>query len=87
MSVAGTIHMFIVESSPTNDALGAVNGLAQTTATLIRTFAPWAATSLFSLSLERQLAGGNFVYTVLGLVALGGAASAFALLPRRLHHD
>ncbi|KAL1669217.1 major facilitator superfamily domain-containing protein [Schizophyllum commune] len=83
----GTIHMFIVESSPTNDALGAVNGLAQTTATLIRTFAPWAATSLFSLSLERQLAGGNFVYIVLGLVALGGAASAFALLPRRLHHD
>ncbi|KAL1728370.1 major facilitator superfamily domain-containing protein [Schizophyllum commune] len=83
----GTIHMFIVESSPTNDALGAVNGLAQTTATLIRTFAPWAATSLFSLSLERQLAGGNFVYIILGLVALGGAASAFALLPRRLHHD
>ncbi|KAL1686403.1 major facilitator superfamily domain-containing protein [Schizophyllum commune] len=83
----GTIHMFIVESSPTSDALGAVNGLAQTTATLIRTFAPWAATSLFSLSLERQLAGGNFVYIVLGLVALGGAASAFALLPRRLHHD
>uniref|UniRef100_D8PVH9 Major facilitator superfamily (MFS) profile domain-containing protein n=1 Tax=Schizophyllum commune (strain H4-8 / FGSC 9210) TaxID=578458 RepID=D8PVH9_SCHCM len=83
----GTIHMFIVESSPTNDALGAVNGLAQTTATLIRTFAPWAATSLFSLSLERQLAGGNLVYIILGFVALGGAASAFVLLPRRLHHD
>ncbi|KAL1744530.1 major facilitator superfamily domain-containing protein [Schizophyllum fasciatum] len=82
----GTIHIFIVDSSPSSDALGAVNGLAQTTATLIRTFAPWAATSLFSLSLEHQLAGGNFVYITLGLVALTGAFNCVSLLPRRLHN-
>ena len=51
------------------------NGLAQTTASIVRAIAPAAASSLFSLSLENQLAGGTMVYwilcagVVLGLVA------------------
>lgn len=83
----GTIHMFIVDSSPSSNALGAVNGIAQTAGTLIRTFSPWVATSLFSLSVDRQLVGGKLVYILLGCAAVCAVYTSVTLLPRRLRSE
>ncbi|KAI4524850.1 MFS general substrate transporter [Schizophyllum commune Loenen D] len=65
----GTIYMFVVDSAPTSNSMGAVNGLAQASSTLVRTFAPWISTSLLSLSLQKNLLGGRFIYLFVICVA------------------
>lgn len=78
------IHMFIVDSAPTKASLGATNGLAQMLGCAVRSVAPAMASSLFSVSLERQLAGGYLVYYILIGLALMGVRTSF-LLPAQLH--
>jgi hypothetical protein len=63
--------MFITASAPTNTVLGAINGLGQTSASAARAVGPALATSLFAVSKERDLLGGNAVYVV--LIMLAGA--------------
>jgi hypothetical protein len=63
--------MFITASAPTNAVLGAINGLSQTSVSTARAVGPALATSLFALSKERDLLGGNAVYVV--LIMLTGA--------------
>ncbi|KAG1906453.1 major facilitator superfamily domain-containing protein [Suillus fuscotomentosus] len=46
----GTIYMFITASAPTNNVLGAINGLGQTSAAVARAIGPALATSLFAVS-------------------------------------
>jgi hypothetical protein len=63
--------MFITASAPTNTILGAINGLGQTSASTARAVGPALATSLFAMSKERNLLGGNAVYVI--LIMLAGA--------------
>ncbi|KIY50327.1 MFS general substrate transporter [Fistulina hepatica ATCC 64428] len=82
-----TCHMYVVDSASGPAALGTTNGIAQMLATGVRTFAPWIASSLFSISLEHRLAGGYLVYLVL-LVPCLVQVKYNLLLPARLqnHH-
>ncbi|KZT38806.1 MFS general substrate transporter [Sistotremastrum suecicum HHB10207 ss-3] len=72
----GCIFILIMSSAPSSSALGATNGLAQTTASIARAIGPESATSLFAISVEKDLLGGRLVYVVLlVLVGLGLVAS------------
>ncbi|KAG1785988.1 major facilitator superfamily domain-containing protein [Suillus plorans] len=68
----GVIFMFITASAPTNNVLGAINGLGQTSASVARVVGPTLATSLFAVSKEHNLLGGNAVYVI--LIVLGGGS-------------
>jgi hypothetical protein len=72
--------MFVTTSSPTQDSLGAVNGLARTATSIMRAIGPAAATSFFAVSVERNILGGNLVYFVLILLTIVAFAAA-PLLP------
>ncbi|KAI0775009.1 MFS general substrate transporter [Trametes elegans] len=86
MTWAGCIFIYISDAAPNQKALGVTNGLAQTTASTVRAVAPSLASSLFSLSLERRLAGGTMVYWVLiGITLLGLVASRW--LPATAHAE
>lgn len=56
--------MYVVTSGP-KSSRGAVNGLSQTTASIARAIGPALATSLFSLSVEKNILGGYAVYALL----------------------
>jgi MFS family permease len=67
---SGAIQVLITESAPSQSSLGAVNGLAQAVGSVARALAPSVASSLFTISLQRNWAGGNAVYYILmGIVA------------------
>ena len=74
------IQMIIVEHTP-KESLGAANGLAQAVSSGLRGVAPSVASSLFSISLERRLLGGHFVFYFLIAVALAGL-HVLSLLPK-----
>jgi len=79
----GSIQIIIVDSAPSRASLGATNGLAQALGSIARSIGPSVASSLFSISLERDLAGGNMVYFVLmGCTLL--ALRLTLLLPQKL---
>ena len=65
------IQIIIVGNTP-KESLGAANGLAQAVASGLRGVAPSVAFSPFSISLERRLLGGPFVFYFLITVALTG---------------
>lgn len=70
--------MIVVESVPPGGPMGTANGLAQMASSGSRTIAPTLATSLFALSLQRNLAGGNLVYYIfLGLTLVGIYGTSF----------
>ncbi|KAJ7217117.1 major facilitator superfamily domain-containing protein [Mycena pura] len=59
----GAIFMFLTASAPKNSR-GTVNGLGQTSVSVARAIGPALSTSLFSLSVERNLLGGQAIYAV-----------------------
>ena len=64
--------MYISSAAPDKRLLGAMNGLAQTVASIQRAIGPAAAGSLFAFSVTNNILGGNFVYFVFFmLVGLG----------------
>jgi hypothetical protein len=63
--------MFITASAPSNNVLGAINGLGQTSASIARTVGPALSTSLFAFSKEHNVLNGNAVYVVLIMLAVG----------------
>ncbi|KAG1822959.1 major facilitator superfamily domain-containing protein [Suillus subaureus] len=67
----GTIFLFITASAPTNSVLGAINGLGQTSAAVARAVGPALTTSLFAVSKEHNLLGGNAVFVILIMLAGG----------------
>ncbi|GLB44785.1 putative major facilitator superfamily protein [Lyophyllum shimeji] len=79
----GSIQIIIVDSAPSRASLGATNGLAQALGCFARSVGPAVASSLFSLSLERNLAGGKMVYFVLLGCTLLALRLTF-LLPQKL---
>ncbi|KAF7986457.1 hypothetical protein HWV62_31231 [Athelia sp. TMB] len=77
----GCIFILVNEGAP-RAALGALNGLAQTVASLMRAVAPSTASSLFSASLERTIISGDLVYIVLLVITiLGVGASTYIPKP------
>jgi MFS family permease len=75
--------IYVRSAAPNKRSLGATNGLAQTSISVVRAIGPAASTSLFSLSLEKNILGGWFVYVVL-VVLSAGALFASAWLPTKL---
>ncbi|KAF9009942.1 major facilitator superfamily multidrug-resistance, DHA1 sub-family [Cyathus striatus] len=67
----GGIQILVVERTPSK-ALGSLNGLVQMAGCVTKSIAPSVATSLFSISLEKHIAGGHMVYYVLlAVIVLG----------------
>ncbi|KAH9919880.1 MFS general substrate transporter [Amylocystis lapponica] len=84
----GSIFVYITASSPNKASLGSVNGMAQTTVSIMRAVGPAVANSLFSLSIDsnHHYMGGLFVYLVLCCLvccALYGGS----LLPAKVWDD
>lgn len=75
--------MFITASAPNKRALGSVNGLGQTLASVGRTVMVALATSLFSYSIEHKALGG-FGYLAYAILVVFAFASVF--LAQRLPH-
>ncbi|KAJ7597798.1 member of major facilitator superfamily multidrug-resistance, DHA1 sub-family [Mycena floridula] len=75
--------IYVRAAAPSPRSLGATNGLAQTSISVVRAIGPAASTSLFAVSLQYNLLGGNLVYFVLGGVsALSLIATVY--LPKRI---
>ena len=69
--------MHVTESAPSRGSLGAMNGLAQTAASVARAVGPALSTSLFSFSVQYNILGGYGVYTA--LTSLAGLAILLAV--------
>ncbi|KAJ6577020.1 major facilitator superfamily multidrug-resistance, DHA1 sub-family [Mycena vulgaris] len=78
--------IFIMDAAPGPASAGSLNGLAQMVGTTLRSAAPSFASSLFSLSVKHNLAGGYMVYIILGCLTLMALRSSL-LLPRRLRSE
>ena len=70
--------MVLIENVPENGPLGTVNGIAQMLGSGVRSIAPTFASPLFSISLQRGLAGGNMVYYI--VLAVTFVAGRFSLM-------
>ncbi|KAJ7470767.1 major facilitator superfamily domain-containing protein [Mycena latifolia] len=79
-------QIFLVDSAPTQNSLGGVNGLAQMVSSTLRSVAPSFAASMFSVSVSHHLLGGNFVYFLLCGITLCGLRATL-LLPKKLRSD
>jgi len=62
-----------MDAAPGRNSLGAVNSLGQMMSSVTRTIAPSFASSLFSISLQKQWLGGYFVYFLLLVIVLIGS--------------
>ncbi|THU75165.1 hypothetical protein K435DRAFT_881470 [Dendrothele bispora CBS 962.96] len=63
-------NLLINNSAPSRESLGSLNGINQSTSSLARSFGPAGATTLFALSNEHHLLGGQLVHIVLVGIAL-----------------
>ncbi|KAF8875933.1 major facilitator superfamily domain-containing protein [Infundibulicybe gibba] len=82
----GCISMYVMASSPNKRSLGATNGLAQMGTSLTRAIGPALATSLFSLSVEKNVLGGYAVYAVLCCISCLAAFLAM-FLPEKVWEE
>jgi MFS family permease len=64
------ILMYITAAAPNRRCLGALNGVAQTTASVVRAIGPASATSLFAYSIQHNFIGGYGVYVIFVLGAI-----------------
>lgn len=62
--------MFVTASAPNKRSLGATNGLSQTSVSIARAIGPALATSMFSLSVQKNLLGGYAVYVFMVFLTL-----------------
>ncbi|PPQ63561.1 hypothetical protein CVT24_004858 [Panaeolus cyanescens] len=83
----GTIFMYITSSPPSKRALGATNGLSQTTVSIARAIGPALSTSLFSYSVEHNILGGYGVYFFLMILSCFALVLACRLPPRPWDHE
>ncbi|KAG1736558.1 major facilitator superfamily domain-containing protein [Suillus lakei] len=66
----GCILMFITAAAPNKRSLGATNGLAQMTASIVRAIGPAMSTSMFAYSVQHKLMGGYAVYAVFVIMCI-----------------
>ncbi|KDQ59075.1 hypothetical protein JAAARDRAFT_192627 [Jaapia argillacea MUCL 33604] len=81
----GCIFIYITAAAPNKASMGATNGLCQTTVSIMRAIGPAVASSLFSLSIDKEhhYLGGWLVYCVLEVLAFVSIAIG-SLLPRQV---
>ncbi|KAF8622842.1 hypothetical protein AX15_006689 [Amanita polypyramis BW_CC] len=72
------MQIMIRDSAP--QSLGTVNGMAQAVACIMRSLAPYMASSLYAISLQRNWAGGNAVYFILMAIVACGIRFSLVLL-------
>ncbi|KAF8599589.1 MFS general substrate transporter [Ceratobasidium sp. AG-I] len=71
--MAYSLNMIIArQSAPDQRALGATNGLNQLSLCVARMFAPTAVSTLFALSTDHNILGGQFVWVFMVVFALLG---------------
>ncbi|KAF8875792.1 major facilitator superfamily domain-containing protein [Infundibulicybe gibba] len=80
------IFIYVTASSPNKRSLGATNGLSQMGASLARAVGSVLATSLFSLSVEKNLLGGYAVYAILFCISCLAMFLA-VLLPEKMWEE
>ncbi|CAE6444371.1 unnamed protein product [Rhizoctonia solani] len=82
--IAGIVfvcNMLLVNrSAPSRRSLGTVNGLAQMVASASRALGPAAATSLFAISVQKNLLGGSLIWFVLAAIGMA-LAQIRSMLP------
>ena len=61
--------MFITASAPNKRSLGATNGLSQMIVSIAKAIGPALSTSLFSLSVEKNIFGALGVYVVFAILS------------------
>ncbi|KAH0833279.1 MFS general substrate transporter [Lanmaoa asiatica] len=59
------IFIFVTRAAPNKQSLGSTNGLSQSLTSIARAIGPALTTSLFALSKQYNILGGNLVYVVL----------------------
>lgn len=79
--VTGAIFLFTMASAPNKRCLGAVNGLAQNVASVVRALSP-IMTMLLSLSIKYHVMGGYAFYFIMMTSSIAGFSIA-RWLPRR----
>ncbi|KAF9790416.1 member of major facilitator multidrug-resistance DHA1 sub-family [Thelephora terrestris] len=80
----GAVFIFITAAAPNKASLGATNGLAQLSVSILRAVGPALASSMYSLSIdeEHHYMNGGLVYYVTVLLSFGGIWVG-SLLPKR----
>ena len=86
--VPGAIYIFIAAAAPNEASLGATNGLAQVSGSIVRAVGPALTSSMYSLSIgkDHHYMGGLLVYYVILVLSLGAIWMA-SLLPKRPWRD
>ncbi|KIN95393.1 hypothetical protein M404DRAFT_1007528 [Pisolithus tinctorius Marx 270] len=74
--------VYISAAAPNRASIGATNGLAQMMASVMRALGPASANSAFSLSIQRHVMGGYFVYWMMMVMASVSVGMGF-LLPKK----
>ena len=82
---SGVIFIYINASAPNRASIGATNGIAQMLVSFMRAIAPAAVNSAFSLSIQKHVMGGYFVYWLMvGMVGI--TLTMVCSLPRKPGH-
>jgi len=84
----GAVFIFIAAAAPNKASLGATNGLAQLSVSILRAVGPALASSMYSLSVDRDhhYMNGGLVYYVTVTLSLG-AIWMGSLLPKQPFRD
>ena len=88
MSILGSVFIFITAAAPNKASLGATNGLAQLSVSILRAVGPALASSMYSLSIDKEhhYMNGGLVYYVTVMLSFGGIWVG-SLLPERPFRD
>ena len=80
--------MFIIAAAPNRASLGATNGLAQLSVSIVRAVGPALVSSAYSLSIDKEhhYMNGGLVYYATVVLSFG-AIWAGSLLPNRPFKD
>ena len=73
------IFVFITRAAPNKQSLGSVNGLSQSFTSIARALGPASMTSLFAVSKQYNVLGGNLVYAIVAILV-----TTLVMLSRRL---
>lgn len=79
----GASQVMLIQSVSHPLGLSVANGLAQMVATAVRGLCPFLISSLFSITLQYDIAGGFFIYILISVIALL-AVGLSLLLPKKV---
>ena len=86
--ISGAVFIFIAAAAPNKASLGATNGIAQFSVSIVRAVGPALASSMYSLSIDKEhhYMNGGLVYYVTVTLSIG-ALWVGSLLPKRPFKD